>query len=567
MRTPVVDTSYQDRCVSSALWAAYGDALGFPTELASPTMVAQRVGMSRIAYTVPWRRLVGGRFGAQVELPAGVYSDDTQLRLSTCRAIRSQGFFDVESFAKVELPVWLSYCLGAGRGSKAAAGSLGGKTTNWFSNFFDSASSKYVKGGGNGAAMRIQPHVWASQNLQDEHSYLPDVVRNAVCTHGDLRGIGGAAVHAAILAHVFLHDEIPEPELWVDFAHIFEKIPGVVAADPDLSTFWRPTWEGLTGQTLDEASSKTADEWADAAGSAIKLLTNDSRKSYGAIVAGLQGLTDAERGSGLKTVLFSMVAAWLFKERSIDEALLEVVNVLNSDTDSIGSMAGALLGARRGQQAPSHPIQDQEYITASARRMASIAQGLSVNDFSYPDLLYWQAPKSALDSVGTVKDRVALAGIGTMEPLGECYSGKSRGAVWQWHRLDFGQTVLCKRRDTLKSMPREMLPEHMLPQRTETPRKVPEVPLSVSVKPSPPAALTRDLFDTQPDLAASKLADKAGKSLDELTDLAIRSGFDRQLIGEHLLMLSEDDQAIENAMAYTVIIAKAWRARVKKRVS
>jgi len=568
MIAPVEDTNHQERCVSSALWAAYGDALGFPTELASPTMVAQRVGASRIDRTVPWQRLVGGRFGAQVELPAGAYSDDTQLRLATSRAIRAQGFFDVESFAKVELPVWLSYCLGAGRGSKAAARSLGDKNINWFSNFFDAEGNSYVKGGGNGAAMRIQPHVWASRNLQDAHSYLRDVVRNAVCTHGDLRGIGGAAVHAGVLAHVFLHDSIPNPDAWMDFAHIFEKIPGIVAADPDLSTFWLPTWEGLTGRTLQEASSKAADEWADAAGVAIKLLTGDSRESYRAIVGGLKGLSDAERGSGLKTVLFSTAAAWLFKDCSIDEGLFEVVNLLNSDTDSIATMAGALLGARRGQDVPHHPIQDREYIAAAATRTASIGLGLSVDDLSYPDLLYWQAPKSALDCVGKVKDRVALAGIGALEPLGQCYSGKGRGSVWQWHRLDFGQTVLCKRRETLKSVPQEMRPVHMLPQRAEASSLAPQAPPPASAKPGSSTAQTRDLFDTMPTAPIeTELNHQDRKSLDELTDLAIRSGFDQRLIGEHLLMLSEGEQAVENAMAYSVIIAKAWRARVKKRAS
>lgn len=555
---------YRERCASSALWAAYGDALGFPTELASPTLVARRVGTSRITQTTAWRRLVGGRFGAEVDLPAGAYSDDTQLRLAACRAIRSDGCFDVESFAKVELPVWLSYCLGAGRGSKAAAGALASKSTNWFSNFFDSGGCTYVNGGGNGAAMRIQPHVWAARNLKDSSSFLPDVVKNAVCTHGDLRGIGGAAAHAEILAHVLVHDAIPAPEMWVNYAQTFEKVPGIIAADPDLSTFWRPTWEGLIGQTLEDASAKAADEWAEAAGLAIKLLDSNPRKSYATIITNLNGLTDAERGSGLKTVLFSMVAAWLFKDGAIDDALLEVVNVLNSDTDSIASMAGALLGARSEQSTPSHPIQDKEYVVALAQRAALVGQGLPVEDFSYPDLLYWQAPKNALESVGKVKGGIALAGIGMLEPLGAKYSGKARGGVWQWHRLDFGQTILCKQRDVLKSMPRQMWPASVAIQQTQSSKNMLEAPPSRGSKSSLPATHTGDLFDMMPISIENR---HAKNSLDELTNLVIRSGFDRRLIGEHLLELSEGEHAIENAVAYSAIIAKAWNARMKKRKS
>ena len=111
----------QEAIKKSALWAAYGDALGFITELTDEKGLKWRTGTSRIIKTIPWKRKIGGQFGVIVDLPAGCYSDDTQLRLSTCRAIRGDGKFDVEAFAKVELPVWLSYALGAGRGTKTAA--------------------------------------------------------------------------------------------------------------------------------------------------------------------------------------------------------------------------------------------------------------------------------------------------------------------------------------------------------------------------------------------------------------------------------------------------------------
>src|SRR2546425_10102720 len=110
--------------LNSALWAAYGDALGFITELADRSTLRRRTGMSEVHEAIPWKRGVGGKYGATVELPAGCYSDDTQLRLATSRAIRGDGYFDVESFAKIELPVWLSYSLGGGTSTKAAASGL-----------------------------------------------------------------------------------------------------------------------------------------------------------------------------------------------------------------------------------------------------------------------------------------------------------------------------------------------------------------------------------------------------------------------------------------------------------
>ncbi|MCV5342337.1 hypothetical protein OFC87_35965, partial [Escherichia coli] len=84
-----------------------------------------------------------------VSIPSGAYSDDTQLRLSTSRAINQSNYFDINAFSKVELPVWTSYALGAGVGSKLAAESLGKKTIAWYNNFYNTKKASYVNSGGN----------------------------------------------------------------------------------------------------------------------------------------------------------------------------------------------------------------------------------------------------------------------------------------------------------------------------------------------------------------------------------------------------------------------------------
>ena len=89
--------------------------------------------------------------GVTVKLPQGCYSDDSQLRLATGRSIRSDGF-DVEAFSKIELPVWLSYALGGGKATSAAATNLARPRVQWFANTFRG----WTDSGGNGAAMRIQ---------------------------------------------------------------------------------------------------------------------------------------------------------------------------------------------------------------------------------------------------------------------------------------------------------------------------------------------------------------------------------------------------------------------------
>ena len=181
----------ETRVARSALWAAYGDALGWISELTDATGLERRTGGVPLDKPIAWKRRIGGRSGVTVMLPRGCYSDDTQLRLATGRAIRSDGF-DIEAFAKVELPLWLSYGLGGGKSTSAAAVQLGQKNPTWWSNRFKG----WTHSGGNGAAMRIQPHVWTAQTPSDPESYLPDVVRNSVCTHSHPTGLVGAVFHA-----------------------------------------------------------------------------------------------------------------------------------------------------------------------------------------------------------------------------------------------------------------------------------------------------------------------------------------------------------------------------------
>ena len=101
----------------SALWAAYGDALGWISELVDEKGLSRRTLGKPLRHPIGWKRRIGGRAGITVDLPVGCYSDDTQLRLATARSIRPDGF-DVEAFSKVELPVWPSYALGGGRSHK-----------------------------------------------------------------------------------------------------------------------------------------------------------------------------------------------------------------------------------------------------------------------------------------------------------------------------------------------------------------------------------------------------------------------------------------------------------------
>jgi len=540
---------------NSALWAAWGDALGFVTEFRDSEGLKRKIKAARVATTVPWQRMVGGRFGALVDLPAGTYSDDTQLRLATSRAIRGDSHFDVEAFAKIELPVWQCYSLGGGKGTKAAASALTRLDANWFSNFFDYPEVKYLQNGGNGAAMRIQPHVWSSRDRANPRSFLRDVIRNAVCTHGHPRGILGAVFHSVCLAATFDQRRIPGPDLWTHALECFRDAAGAIRADGDLSSFWLPVWEERIGARIEEAFEQVAKELS-ADIEVIGRYVSGSPQGYKEMVEAIGGLAPETRGSATKTALIAAALSFMFRDSDPTEGLLTAANLLFSDTDTIATMCGALLGVV-ADNFPGYPVLDSLYIEREAMRMYEISCERITQSFGYPDLGQWRAPRSQLDSVGRVDDhRFGVSGLGFAEPVGEEYRSRARDqrdAVWQWLRLDFGQSIVAKRRAKSTRLLEGNMPKIPVFQAASTADRVHDA----GGKPAAPEQPR--LF--MPSVGAEREAVLSVKSLDQLTDEAIRSGFGPATIGRHLLELAEQPDGIERAVAYASIIAKAKMAR------
>jgi ADP-ribosylglycohydrolase len=556
----------KSQVVNSALWAAFGDAIGFPTELVSDAGVQRRLGSPRAETLMPWSRIVGGKFGQRVRLPAGSYSDDTQLRLATSRAIQASEGFDVESFSKVELPVWLSYALGAGKGSKAAASALTSSSAAWFSNFFDTKASSYVQGGGNGACMRIQPHVWAAPNLSDPFSYQRNVIRNSVCTHGHMRGIAGATVHAASLAYVLDSGRLPDERAWINFTRDIQIIPYLVEEDSDLSTFWRPAWEEASGCSLNQAVEIVCEEWVQAVLVARSRRGESDVERYAYVLDSLGGRSAAERGSGLKSALFALVGAREFEGRGVRRGLIEIANQLGSDTDTIASMVGALMGATHDSEKGDSTVQDAAYLASEAERLNGLAFGRAKQPFRYPDLLFWHPPKTASDAVLIDEDGFSLIGLGRLKLLEEAEPPGNRDSSYRWFSCDFGQTLLCKVRDNPRFGSAKTLADY---------RPRPEFrPSTLSLKAENKGADALDLFNRDGQKFAEKLAERSEQvarvappdvGIDALTNRVISSGFDPKLIGSIINELCERDNYLELIVAFSAIIAKAKHARGKKK--
>lgn len=535
--------------VNSALWAAYGDALGFITELADRSTLKRRTGMSEIRHAIPWKRGVGGKYGVTVELPAGCYSDDTQLRLATSRAIRGDGYFDVESFAKIELPVWLSYSLGGGISTKAAASDLSRSDVNWFSNFYKAKSSNYLDAGGNGGAMRIHPHIWAAHRLAQDDLTLRDVVRNVVCTHGNPRAIAGACFHAFCIMSALELREVPGPPVWADIVQRLSVACSILRGDHDLSTFWLPVWEQRTNSKLEEAFGQVQRECKEDLMIISDVLNGRERNSYPRIVKSLGAFESATRGSATKTAILSAVLSWMFRTEPITAALIEAVNLLGSDTDTIATMTGAIMGAATDAE-PEGDLMDRQYIKDEAIRLFEIGNGERQQSFAYPDLMHWHPPKTMLDAVGYARESLAVAGLGSAHSIGDKWESRGKdSSVWQWLKLPFGQTILAKQRENLPQLSENSLPQNKY---LKGDKQMPKEENSTLQQ--------VDLFDRN---RVRRDQHVSTRGLDELTNEAIKSGFNPEIIGRHILELAERSNGIELGLAYVAVVVKAKSARIQ----
>ena len=549
----------------SALWSAAGDALGFMSELTSQAGLKARTGQGHVDRMHVWRKALNHRPPyVEAELPAGAYSDDTQLRLAVGRSIQSAGRFDVDAFSKIELPVWLSYSLGAGKATKAAASNLAKRDVSWWSNFFDVRGSKYVAAGGNGAAMRIQPHVWAAPRSLSVRDVLKDVVRDAIVTHGHLVGILGAMFHALAVREAVESRMVPHPTSWLGYVNAFSTLEGIIEADPQLGSVWLGLWEKSSERSFAKELARVKEQCIRMVEKALDY-SHRASPDYVSFLQEIGGLDPQTRGSGIVSALAASFVSWSQRAKGASGTLVVVANALGSDTDSIASMAGAIAGCAEGQSL-EWSLQDRPYIEEQATRLAKIAEGERVDSFSYPVLGLFTPPSSQSDVVGLHAGQLALVGLGKAEPRGQVYEADK--AEWQWLELWFGQSILAKRRaGTLQPLSSERLPRE--PKSTLVPPEMvvesqlgPETQKAFQFRQGSEAA--RDGRRSGISAERSNVSERPKRTLDELTDQAIRSDFDDFTLGRLLNECVDSHEGIESAIAFVAIVAKAKLARRRK---
>jgi ADP-ribosylglycohydrolase len=549
----------------SAVWSTWADALGFISELTDEAGLKRRLQNRRFDAPMAWKRRIGGRFGVEVELPAGCYSDDTQLRLCTARAISDTGF-DVEAFARVELTLWPAYAIGGGRATKAACANLSKVSTPWFANFY----AGWHNAGGNGVAMRIQPHVWAAPRPAELGGQIHDLLLNGITTHGHPRALVGAVFHALTLGCALEAGSAPTPKQWPDVLRLCADAVGAFDNDSQLGTVWRPQWEKVAARPFREVWLETVEELSSqlviAQSAALPLQDASTeaalRDAYEDLVGALRLRDPSCRGAGTNTAAAAATLA-LGLQGQPERAASVAAGALGTDTDTIATMATAICGAVT-ELPPSSPVLDNDYVMSEAARLANIAMGQPTTPFSYPDLLHWTPPKSQLDAVGLAGDRLALAGLAWLSDRGGEPITKGRDA-WQWTASDLGASFLVKRRLDLRSLPEGNWPVRREPRRgmrrhAEGGRMLDGQLTFGETERMPAAATSRSAPSVvDPGIAASDGdATHSSVDVDQMLAWIARNGFTDDAVGYAMRRISELG-SVEQLVAFATALRAAMR--------
>lgn len=526
--------------VLSAQWAAWADALGWISELTDEAGLQRRTKGRPLQETMPWLRRIGGRSGVQVLLPAGTYSDDTQLRLAVCRSYGPAGF-DPETFSAVELTVFPSYAFGAGNGTKSAAANMTRSTSRWSNN----RPPDYASLGGNGAAMRAQPHAWFLERPLPE--LVADAVRDAVITHGHPSGILGAVLVALATADCLQPGggrlRRGGPEVWPALLDQgVALLNHTMEIDAELREYWMPNWDLDGGQEWQPSLRHFLEEAFGAVAVAQKVVYASSAfdDGYSTLLDVLGMRERARRGSGFHTTLVAFAAMALGQKHDMHEIALirSVVRALGSDTDTIATILGGLLGPFAGG-APPGELLDRDYISASAARLAD-PMALAKHRHAYPDLVHWTPPRTQADALYRENKGLVVAGLGKVLPLSEPIAGPSSGSAWSWVELPWHQTLMIK---------------HRLP----VPERVPDTQVAKRQAPSAPTLASAQYKRERLASGAPGAARPESKSvrpttglsplLDALDRLASAPSFSRAFGSEFEKLLQDHGAGVATAFA------------------
>lgn len=350
----------------SLLGLAWGDALGCPVEFWDTADVRQVYGTyADLPEAIPFNRLP-----AREEIwghlrPLGLHSDDTQQALALIRNCLALEGWRIDAWAALlvrgeKLGAWR----GTGRFFRQAVAALRGGESPWRSG---------TPSGGVGAAMRIAPLGAIYYAQPDE--LVRVVLESSLVTHADARAIASAYAIAVAVARLVAGHAAPDIRSSLvaqvrefELRHLAPRFPNLAECR---------AFSGVLGVALDAAHASLA----------------ASREAL--CVAGAAAMqADMQHSPLTPNHPFALVgcvhalSAALWPSAEPVTMLGEVIRQ-GGDTDTIGAIAGALLGARfGGAWVPVGRLRDHSALTRYAEALVTRQLPESEEDFLQREAAY-----------------------------------------------------------------------------------------------------------------------------------------------------------------------------------
>lgn len=386
------------KAVGAMLGAACGDALGWPNERVGKSKVPKQQG--RLNDFRSWIRRSGGRFSPHEEtIEAGEYSDDTQLILCLCRSLlKGESWW--EYFTQVELPLWSAYERGGGGATKRAVDSWLDGVAPWSSNRKPQDVKRYFDAGGNGVAMRILPHI-LRLGEKDFSVIAANILLDGVTTHGHPRALLGALAYGFALWAAFRKaSKLAYGELVEDLvknAEVWSALPSPSAIQPEWKNQAERTLQGYV--KLWESAKAEILEYLEVCRTE---LAKGALSFDDDVLKKLQCFNSKISGAGTVAAIAAVYLASRYAADPIN-GVVKAAFAIGSDTDTIASMTGGLLGCINGSDWLSpvrQGIQDAPYIEKCASRLAGeqVDNKVSVEPVRRTSLKNW------LDNVTAAHD-------------------------------------------------------------------------------------------------------------------------------------------------------------------
>lgn len=351
-----------EKCTGAMLASVIGDALGWPNESRANNVVKNS---KKYDCFVEWTRRCQGTNWHYEKILPGEYSDDTQMILAVARSIIAGNWENI--FVNKELPYWLEYQRGGGRALLKAAYSCKRGTLLWQS----VNPSEYFNAGGNGAVMRILPHVIAASKKNFSSELMSDIIKDSIITHGHPRAILGSTCYAYALEYLLKKESVLEYGELVTAVLEGQKEWG---AFPDKNVF-----ESWIEVAMKIANYDYAKEWNTVFDDMVKQLHYiSSSLKKGLMLDDNEVLAQLEcfgRANGAGDV--AVLAAIYLASKYANNPMLGIKTpalLTGMDTDTIASITGGLLGMLCGINwvpAEWKSVQDYDCIVRTTEIMLS----------------------------------------------------------------------------------------------------------------------------------------------------------------------------------------------------